>query len=159
MSDAEDIDVAHDEVLASRVGYVVRRFNQAIRAQVEDGLRTLGLTTSQYAVLAVLQRHDGINNAQLARVLAVTPQTMTRILAGMSQAGLIVRQVSAHHGRVRLARLTDAGRELAARAHPVIDAAEDRLLAPLTDRQRGQLLEYMRTCADALPGDIVFDSL
>lgn len=144
--------------LHSRVGYVVRRFNQAVRSQVENGLRPLGLTASQYAVLSLLERRDGANNATIAQALSVTPQTMTRILAGLEDAGLIVRDVSGHHARVRLARLTAEGRAQVARAHPVVDAAEDRLFAPLTPRQRAELLENMGKCADALPGEFVFDS-
>lgn len=147
------------ELLHRRVGYVVRRFNQAIRTQVEEALRPLGLTVSQYATLTALERKAGSSNAQLARLLFVTPQTMTRILAGLIDGGLVVRDVSAHHSRVRLARLTPRGQDLLTRAHPVVDAAEDRLLAPLTPTERAQLLDHMWTCADALPGSAVLDDL
>ena len=150
-------DSPPDEAIRSRVGYVVRRFNQAIRGQVENGLRPLGLTASQYAVLSLLERHEGANNARIAEVLSVTPQTMTRILAGLEDAGLIVRDVSGHHARVRPARLTSEGQELVARAHPVVEAAEDRLFAPLSATQRAELLDNMRKCAEALPGEFVFD--
>lgn len=149
--------IADDDGFRSRVGYVVRRFNQAIRSQVENGLRPLGLTASQYAVLSMLERHGGANNTRIAQVLSVTPQTMTRILAGLEEAGLIVRDVSGHHARVRLARLTAEGEELVARAHPVVDAAEDRLFAPLSQAQRAELLDNMWKCTEALPGDVVFD--
>jgi DNA-binding MarR family transcriptional regulator len=83
---------------------------------------------------------------------------MTRILAGLAEAELIVRDVSEHHARVRLARLTDQGRQLVARAHPVVDAAEDRLFAPLSAEQRAELLANMAKCTEALPGDIVFET-
>jgi DNA-binding MarR family transcriptional regulator len=146
-----------DDLFHERVGYVVRRFNQAVRTQVEEGLRPLGLTTSQYAVLSMLERYAGSNNAQLAKVLSVTPQTMTRILAGLIDSGLVVRAVSAHHSRVRLAHLTEEGERLVALAHPVVDAAEDRLFAPLTNEQRTTLLNHMWACADASPGHVVFD--
>jgi DNA-binding MarR family transcriptional regulator len=157
MSEQTNIAEGLDDPLRHRVGYVVRRFNQAIRSQVEDGLRPLGLTASQYALLTVLERNSGVSNAQLARLLFVTPQTMTRMVAGLIDAGLVVRDVSTHHSRVMLARLTGPGQELVTRAHPVVDAAEDRLFAPLTEDQRALLLEHMWTCADACPGDAVLD--
>ena len=159
MSEHADIEFGPDSMFRRRVGYVVRRFNQAVRSQVEEGLRPLGLTVSQYAVLAMLERYSGSTNAQLARVLAVTPQTMTRILAGLIDGGLAERTVSTHHARVRPVRLTEAGARLVARAHPVVDAAEDRLFAPLSAEQRTELLEHMWTCADASPSDVVFDGL
>ena len=158
MSEHTDIELGPDDLIRRRVGYVVRRFNQAIRNLVEEGLRPLGLTASQYATLATLQRHSGSTNAQLARVLSVTPQTMTRILAGLIDAGLVERAVSAHHARVRLARLTAKGEELAARAHPVVDAAEDRLFAPLSTEQRTQLLDHLWACAEASPTEAVFEA-
>jgi DNA-binding MarR family transcriptional regulator len=145
-------------VLRRRVGYVVRRFNQAVRSRVEESLRPLGLTASQYATLAMLQRHSGSTNAQLARVLSVTPQTMTRILAGLIEAGLVERAVSAHHARVRLAHLTAKGAELVVRAHPVVDVAEDRLFAPLSAEQRARLLEHLWACAEASPAEVVFEA-
>ncbi|SDM67476.1 MarR family winged helix-turn-helix transcriptional regulator [Actinacidiphila guanduensis] len=153
-----DIRVGPDDLFRRRVGYVVRRFNQAVRTLVEEGLRPLGLTTSQYAVLAMLQRYSGSTNAQLARVLSVTPQTMTRILSGLIDSGLVERYASAHHARVRPARLTAAGEELVARAHPVVDAAEDRLFAPLDPQARAQLLDHLWTCADAVPTDTVYEN-
>src|SRR3954464_14484254 len=97
MSKQADAEQPGDDGLRSRVGYVVRRFNQAIRTQIEHGLRPLGLTASQYAVLSLLESQGSANNTQIAQILSVTPQTMTRILAGLASAELIVRDVSGHH--------------------------------------------------------------
>jgi DNA-binding MarR family transcriptional regulator len=158
MSEHADIEIGPDDLFRRCVGYVVRRFNQAVRSQVEEGLRPLGLTASQYATLAMLERYSGSTNAQLARVLSVTPQTMTRILGGLIDGGLVERAVSAHHARVRPARLTTKGEKLIVRAHPVVDAAEDRLFAPLSAEQRAQLLEHLWACAEASPTEVVFDA-
>jgi DNA-binding MarR family transcriptional regulator len=157
MSEHADIEADQDERLRHRVGYVARRFNQAIRTRVDEGLRTLGLTASQYAVLAMLESFSGSTNAQLARALSVTPQTMTRILGGLIDGGLAERGVSAQHARVRPARLTARGQDLVARAHQVVDTAEDLLFAPLSAEQRAQLLDHMWTCAAASPRSAVFE--
>ncbi|SEG56443.1 DNA-binding transcriptional regulator, MarR family [Actinacidiphila yanglinensis] len=151
------MDPDQDEVLRHRVGYVARRFNQAIRTRVDEGLRPLGLTASQYAVLAILDSFSGSTNAQLARALSVTPQTMTRILGGLVGSGLVERGTSTHHARVRPARLTASGRDLVTRAHSVVDAAEDLLFAPLSAEQRAQLLDHLWACAEASPRSAVFE--
>jgi len=39
----------------------------------------------------------------------------------------------------------------------VVDAAEDRLFAPLSTTQRAELLENMWKCTEALPSHVVFD--
>lgn len=157
MTENADIEADQHPRLRNRVGYVARRFNQAIRTRVDEGLRPLGLTASQYAVLAMLETFSGSTNAQLARALSVTPQTMTRILGGLIDNGLAERGVSSHHARVRPARLTPRGQDLVTRAHLVVDAAEDLLFAPLSPEQRAQFLDQMWACAAASPRSAVFE--
>ncbi len=142
------------EAFQHRVGYVLRRFNQALHGQVDDGLAALGLTISQYAVLSVLERFPGRTNAQLARTLSVTPQTMTRIVGGLLDRDLVERDPSADHARVLLTRLTTAGEHTVQQAHPVVDDAEDRLFAPLSGAQRADVLSAMLACAAASPADV-----
>ena len=139
------------------VGYVVRRFSQAMRSQIGESLRALGVTTSQYAALCIVEQNGEQTNAQLARALFVTPQTMTRILGGMVDNGWLERRASEHHLRVRLFQLTPAGQALLNTIHPAFTAAQDRLFAPLSVAERATLLDQLWACADAAPEAEAFD--
>lgn len=127
-------------------GLTVARFSQVFRGVLEDGLRPLGLTATQYLALRLVQHVPGLTNAELARELLVTPQTMIRVVGGLTGRGLIERAPNPRHGRLLETRLTPAGTRLLERAVPLADAAELRVLAPLTQGQRARLLASLRRC-------------
>lgn len=129
-------------------GLVFRRFNRAVRFQIEHGLRPLRLTASQYATLAALESHGVSTNAQLAQLVFVSPQTMTQIMRRLLNRRLVTREPSPEDVGVWHVRLTEIGRQSVLKAHSLVRAAEDRLLAPLSREERTALLERMWACTD-----------
>ena len=85
------------------VGQLMRR----LRAEVNPG----GLTMSQNATLARLEKAGWATTAELARAEAVKPQSMGAILASLEQEGLVQRRPHATDGRQVLFSLTAAGAE------------------------------------------------
>jgi DNA-binding MarR family transcriptional regulator len=116
------------------IGFALKQAQQALRTRMDSGLREIGLTTPQYAVLAFLEAEAGASNAELARRAFVTPQTMQAILVGLERAGVIVRTPHPEHGRVQTTELTALGRETLEAASGIVADAEARLrdaVAPL----------------------------
>lgn len=133
-----------------RVGYELKRAQHGLRLQMDEALRAVGLTTPQYATLALVEADPGLSSAELARRAFVTPQTMNAIVVNLEAAGFLERRPHPTHGRTREARLTERGRDALVRAHPLVEAIERRMLADLDAAGRQQLLETLRACADAL---------
>jgi DNA-binding MarR family transcriptional regulator len=91
----------------------------------------------------------------LARRCFVTPQTMNVILATLEDSGLVERRPHPKHGRVLRAYLTERGKERVARAHEIVEAIEERMLAGLGEDERLKLAEALRGCAESLaPGTV-----
>src|SRR3546814_11223597 len=67
-------------------------------------LRTLGLTRSQWSVLAHLARNEGINQAALAETLEIEPITLVRLLDRLEAAEWVERQPDPNDRRARLLR-------------------------------------------------------
>jgi DNA-binding MarR family transcriptional regulator len=109
------------------IGFALKRAQQALRGRLDSGLREIGLTTPQYAVLTFLEVEPGASNAALARRAFVTPQTMQAILVALERAGFIARMPHAGHGRVQATELTAKGREALAAASGIVAEAEARL--------------------------------
>jgi hypothetical protein len=86
--------------LADRVGYQLKRAQQALRTAMDEGLRAQGITTPQYAALTALAADEPLSGAELARRCFVTAQTMNAILVGLERARLVERTPHAEHGRV-----------------------------------------------------------
>jgi DNA-binding MarR family transcriptional regulator len=109
------------------IGFALKQAQQALRTRLDSGLREIGLTTPQYAVLAFLEVEAGASNAALARRAFVTPQTMQAILVALERAGLIARTPHPEHGRVQMTELTARGRGALEAASGIVAEAEERL--------------------------------
>jgi DNA-binding MarR family transcriptional regulator len=136
--------------LEGRVGYQLKRVQQALRNRMDEVLRDLGLTTPQYAALSVLADGSGLSGAELARRSFVTAQTMNGILANLEAAGLIERRPHPEHGRVLQAYLTESGERLVSRAHEEVGDVEEWMLSDLASEERRNLLEMLRVCTNSL---------
>ncbi len=117
---------------------------------MDAGLREEGMTTPQYAALSVLGEEAGLSGAALARRCFVTPQTMNQILVKLEAAGMIERRPHPEHGRILSAYLTGKGVTRVSRAHGVVEAIEERMLAGLGRKERSRLLETLRGCVASL---------
>lgn len=138
--------------LDASIGYAVKRLQQALRSAGDRALRPVGLTMPQYAVLAVLADGSAATGSELARRCFVTRQSMNELLAGLLRDGLATREAHDHDGRALPVRLTDAGRELGARASAALGTVEERMVDGLDGAARSRLLELLRACAGNLDG-------
>jgi DNA-binding MarR family transcriptional regulator len=109
------------------IGYALKLAQQALRTHLDSGLREIGLTTPQYAVLTFLKNEAGASNATLARRAFVTPQTMQAILVALERAGFISRTAHPGHGRVQKTELTAKGSNALEAASGIVANAEARL--------------------------------
>jgi DNA-binding MarR family transcriptional regulator len=73
-----------------------------------------GLTLAMLGTLLRLAHRDTMTPSGLAEAARVQPQSMTRILAGLEERGLISRRTSPHDARQALVSLTAAGRRILA---------------------------------------------
>ena len=138
------------DALGRRVGYQMKRAQHALRLEMDDALRELGLTTPQYAALSVLAEGPGSSGAEVARRCFVTPQTMNGVLAKLEGAGLVSRRAHPEHGRVLQVYPTREGENLLVRAHRAVVEIEERMLSGLKLGDRLRLLEALGNCADSL---------
>ena len=132
------------------VGYQLKRAQHALRIQMDNALREVGLTTPQYAALSAIEETPGLSGNKIARRCFVTPQTMNLILANLESAGLIVRHPHPEYGRILQAYLTPVGENRLRESHHKIGAIEERMVADFTEDQRLQLIKALKTCANAL---------
>jgi DNA-binding MarR family transcriptional regulator len=133
-----------------RVGYQLKRAQQALRTAMDEGLRAQGITTPQYAALTALDGDEPLSGAELARRCIVTPQTMNAILVGLERARLVERAPHAEHGRVIEARLTKRGGAKVQDAHRTVFEIEERMLSEITPGARRRLNETLRRLVENL---------
>jgi DNA-binding MarR family transcriptional regulator len=137
-------------MLEDSVGYQLKRAQQALRHEIDNGLREVGLTTAQYAALSALESSPGLSGADIARQSFVTPQTMNEIVSNLEQAGFIERRQHPQQGRVLQAYLTRTGEQRLRQAHRLVGAVEERLVSGLNRTEQKQLVSWLRQCCEAL---------
>lgn len=110
----------------------------------------LGITALQYTSLTVLERHDGLSAAQLARDSFVTAQSIADLVRSLENRGLVRRERNPRNRRELLILLTDDGRELLDRyAEPMRDL-EERMISDLTAHQADQFRQSLSKAWHAL---------
>jgi MarR family transcriptional regulator, transcriptional regulator for hemolysin len=96
------------------VGFLLHDVARLMRKRFEQNARGLGLTRSQWQVLAHLTRNEGIQQGTLAEILEVEPITLTRILDRLEESDLVERRLHPTDRRIRLLHLKP-------KAHPLLE--------------------------------------
>lgn len=138
------------ESVAKRLGYALKRAQQALRVRMDEALRPLALTTPQYAVLCAVEAEAGMSNARLARAAFVTAQTMQGVLANLERDGLLERHPDPTHGRVLRSELTDLGRSVLSQAHLAVRVVEEAMVTSFGKANARRLAPALSKCADDL---------
>jgi DNA-binding MarR family transcriptional regulator len=133
-----------------RVGYLLRQAHQAFRAAAQTELATLGLTFPQYSVLSVADAEPGLSGAELARDSMLTAQTTNEIITLLVKSGLLVRRPDKRDRRLRRIEVTASGRELVARARPLVHEIEALMTSSLSATDEARLRRSLTACATNL---------
>lgn len=135
--------------LESLPGYHIRRLHQIAVAIFLQELDETGLTPVQYAVLQSVCNTPGADQRTLAATIGQDTSTIGGVVDRLEARGLLQRNASPDDRRVRLLTLTDAGRELLARAMPGMLRAQERMLQPLPRRERAEFMRMLQTLVRA----------
>lgn len=94
------------------------RAYQAFEACSATHIRTLGLTPSQFDIIATLGNTDGMNFKELGEKTLITKGTLTGVVDRLEDKGLVRRIASASDGRSQTVQLTRKGEALFTKIFP-----------------------------------------
>ncbi|WP_406439861.1 MarR family transcriptional regulator [Streptomyces sp. NBC_01613] len=130
--------------------YMVKQVELVVRSHLDELVKPSGITALQYTALTVLERHDGLSAAQLARDSFVTAQSIADLVRSLENRGLVRRERNPQSRRELLILLTDAGRELLARHGGPVRELEERMVRDLTAHQTEQFRQALSKAWHAL---------
>lgn len=133
-------------------GHLIRRYHQAAVAifHAEVGASGYDLTPVQYAALAKIGDHPGIDQATLAGLIAYDRTTIAGVVDRLVQKGLLVREVSTRDRRSRVLKLADEGVNLLRAVTPAVEAAQGLMLQGLDEREATEFLHLLRKATGAV---------
>lgn len=122
--------------LWSRPGYLVRRLHQLNFALWLEELGHANVTPVQYGVLTALSIRGEQDQTTLADEVGIDRTNVAEVLSRLEVRKLVRRKENPADRRARLASLTPRGRALMTSLFPAMQRSQDRLLAPLTQKER-----------------------
>lgn len=122
------------------LGFVLHDVARFLRKRFEQHARGLGLTRSQWQVLAFLAPNEGIHQGGLADILEIEPITLVRILDKLESRDLIERRQHPTDRRIWLLHLRPAAHPLIERMRELGDLTRSEALAGIPEPEREQLL-------------------
>jgi DNA-binding MarR family transcriptional regulator len=132
-------DVVIDSDLASRLRLAVTRLSRRLRQEAASG----GVSPSQLATLATIERHGPLPLGELAARERVQPPTMTRIVAALEEGKLVARHADTTDRRVARIAVTPAGARFLAKHRGRKDVFLARRLAALTPDDAAAVLAVL----------------
>lgn len=139
---------------ALRFGFLIHDVSRLRRIVVDRALKPLGLTRSQWWVLAFLSRRDGMTQTALAADLDLTKVAIGGLIDRMEAGGFVERRADERDARARRVYLTRAGQKLVSTIRESVDAVEADILATVSEDEldaaanamikiKGRLLEIV----------------
>jgi MarR family transcriptional regulator, lower aerobic nicotinate degradation pathway regulator len=135
--------------LDSLPGHHIRRLHQIAVAIFLQETDAYGLTPVQYAAIQAVANTPGFDQRTLAGVVGFDTSTIGGVIDRLEARGLVTRSASLNDRRVRLLRLTDAGRALLEAIIPSMLRAQERMLEPLPKRERTEFMRMLRVLVEA----------
>ncbi len=133
-----------------RFGFLIHDVSRLRRIVVDRALKPLGITRSQWWVLAFLSRHDGMTQTSLAADLDLTKVAIGGLLDRMEAAGYVTRRSDPNDGRARRVFLAKAGTKLVATIRENVEAVELRILSRIADADLDQAAETLLALKNTL---------
>lgn len=127
-------------------GHLIRRLQQVAVKLFCAGV-AMDMTPVQFAALAVVTQRPGTDQAALSALIGYDRATIGGVIDRLEARGWLVRSTSRADRRLKLVRITPAGRKALARALPAVKAVQATLLEPLDAAER---THFERLCLKIL---------
>lgn len=137
------------QVLWSRPGYLVRRLNQIHYALFYEECKTQNITPVQYGVLTALSLSPWLDQTAIGMELGLDRTTTADVIKRLQDRGLVERRVNPNDKRSRQAVITEEGLRIMGLLQGGMARAQQRLLEPLSPRNREVFMKLLSTLVEA----------
>jgi MarR family transcriptional regulator, lower aerobic nicotinate degradation pathway regulator len=132
---------------AEHVGFRLRLAYQRASANLTEALAGYGITPMQFQTLLRLHQRGPTSQNELGRSVGMPPANIHSTVRRLADAGLVMTESMDDDRRVSVVRLTEHGQDTIGEVLPIADAANDRTLSVLTDREQEVLSNLLSRLA------------
>ena len=134
---------AQEENWDARLGFLMHDVSRLRRSVFDEFMKPLGVTRSQWWVLAYLSRHDGMIQSDLAGMLELGKAALGGLIDRLEASGFIMRRPDETDRRVKRIFLSASGtqliKEMVKRNHDM----SERMFKDLSTEDRYRLADML----------------
>ena len=132
------------------LAFILNDVARLLRTCADQRAAQFGMSRAKWAVLARLDHCEGLKQAELADMLDLQPITLTRLLDGLCESGLIERHPDPDDRRAKRLFLTPAARPLLKRLSLLGEDLMASALDGLNERRIASLLKDLSVIKENL---------
>jgi MarR family transcriptional regulator for hemolysin len=132
------------------LGFLVSDVARLLRFDFDRRSRKLGLSRSQWSVLARLSIRSGIQQKELADLMDIKPITLTRHLDRLESEGWIERRNHPNDRRANNVYLTEKGKSVIGNLRKIGQNVREKALSGINNKEEARLLEMLALIRDNL---------
>lgn len=136
--------------LPREFSFIVNDVARLLRTVADHAVRPWGMTRAQWAVLARLERSEGLKQSELADMLDLQPITLTRLIDRLCENGLIERRPDPTDRRAKRLFLTPAARPVLDRLWAIGGELMPCVLKGVAEHDVKQMVEQLTTVRENL---------
>ncbi len=117
-----------------------------LRKKASDFFHPFGLTDVQFNLMMLLRHQgevEGLNQAQLSKMMLVNRANITSLIDRMEKAGFVARTSAPSDRRYNIIKLTSRGEKLLAKIEPLYAKEVKKVMAPLKEVQQKSMIAMM----------------
>ena len=138
------------EELKRSFGFLMHDVSRLMRKSFDRRASAIGLTRSQWRVLAHLSRNEGVKQAGLAEILEIKPITLARLLDRLGANGWVERRSDPNDKRARRLFLTAKARPILVELREVALSVREEALSGFDAAEQDRLIDQLRAVKENL---------
>lgn len=136
------------------LGFLLSDVARLLRTATDQKARLHGTTRAQWAVLIRLERHQGLNQSDLAAMLDIQPITLARLVDKLCQEGLVERRPDPADRRANRLFLREAAYPVLRELQELGNALMTSVLDGLPDETVADMIGHLARIKDNLKRDL-----
>ncbi|KGU87080.1 MarR family transcriptional regulator [Pseudomonas mediterranea CFBP 5447] len=126
-------------------GFLLWRISNTWQREQRAALQQLGLTHTQFVMLAVatwFASQEPLTQARLSQLTGSDPMTTSQVVRTLLKNGLFVRDVHPTDTRAKIISVSEAGRDLAHKAIVIVEEVDRKFFGSLGEQQSSLVLLF-----------------
>ena len=129
---------------SNHIGYFVQEVARKSALSLNEELKPLGITYSQFRVLNCILKKGPMSQKEILKFVSVTPATLTGTVDILEKKKLVYRKAESEDARTKIIYLTEQGTNIQKDAWSTVEKFEERTTGFLNKKERETVINALK---------------